>query len=150
MFFSDLSVTSFPSLWITVHHWLSRMSFSIGLVSRLGVGAAQTLIWSYPCVLLPPMSIAARSSVFSLRDILLPFYKFYRHRVCLVGHVNLICNSYRWWEGFGPLPSKAPCPWVSTVVLSPPLHVSYLQKFAPEAAQEDLGLPREDWASLVA
>ena len=43
---------------------------------------------------------------------------------------------------FGPLPSKGPCPWVSIVVLSPPLHVSYLQKFAPEVTLEDLGLPQ--------
>ena len=29
------------------------------------------------------------------------FYIFHRHRVCLVGHVDLICSLYSWWEGLG-------------------------------------------------
>ena len=29
------------------------------------------------------------------------FYIFYRHRVCLVEHVDLICSLYSWWESFG-------------------------------------------------
>ena len=33
------------------------------------------------------------------------------------------------------------CPWVSTVVLFPPLHVGCPLGFASEAAREDLGLP---------
>ena len=33
------------------------------------------------------------------------------------------------------------CPWVSIVVLFPPLHVGHPLEFAPEAALEDLGLP---------
>ena len=28
------------------------------------------------------------------------FYIFHRHTVCLVDHVDLICNLYSWWEGF--------------------------------------------------
>ena len=35
------------------------------LVSRPAVGVAQTLIWSYSCVFLPPMSTAIRTSAFS-------------------------------------------------------------------------------------
>ena len=33
------------------------------------------------------------------------------------------------------------CPWVSTVVLFPPLHVVHPLGFASEAALEDLDLP---------
>ena len=68
------------------------------------------------------------------------FYIFHRHRVCLVDCVNLICSLYSWWEGFGSS-SLAILPWVSVVVLFPPLHVGHPLGFAPEAALEDLGLP---------
>ena len=40
----------------------------------------------------------------------------------------------------GPLPQPH-CPWVSIMVLSPPLQVGHPLGFAPEAALEDLGLP---------
>ena len=33
-------------------------------------------------------------------------------------------------------------PWVSTVVLFPPLHMGLLLGFVPEAALKDLGLPQ--------
>ena len=33
------------------------------------------------------------------------------------------------------------CPWISLVVLSPPVHVSLLQEFASEAHLDDLGVP---------
>ena len=29
------------------------------------------------------------------------FYIFHRHRVCLVGYVDLIYSLYSWWESFG-------------------------------------------------
>ena len=38
--------------------------------------------------------------------------------------------------------SLATCPWISPVVLSPPLHVSRPQEFTPEAPLEDLGVPQ--------
>ena len=44
---------------------LLRMPSNTVLISGPAVGAAQILIWSYCCVLLPPMSIAIRASVFS-------------------------------------------------------------------------------------
>ena len=69
------------------------------LIFGPAVGAAQILIWSYSCVFLPPMSTAIKTSAFSfvgaLNDLL------YRHRVCLVDCVDLICSSYNGWEGFG-------------------------------------------------
>ena len=50
------------------------------------------------------------------------FYIFYRHRVCLVDHVNLIFSLYSCWEDFGSS-SLDTLPWVSLMVLFPLLHV---------------------------
>ena len=44
---------------------LPRMPSNTVLASGPAVGAAQTLIWSYSCVFLPPMSTAIRVSAFS-------------------------------------------------------------------------------------
>ena len=68
------------------------------------------------------------------------FYIFHRHRVCLVDSVDLTCSMYSWWEGFGSS-SLATLPWVSVVVLFPPLHVDCPLGFAPETTLEGLGLP---------
>ena len=46
-------------------HCLTRMPSKTALVSGPVVGAAQTLIWSFSCVFLPPRSTAVRTSVFS-------------------------------------------------------------------------------------
>ena len=69
----------------------------------------------------------------------MPFYIFYRHIVCLVDHMDLICSLYSWWEGFGS--SQSQCSWVPIVVSFPALHVGGPLGFAHEAALEDLGLP---------
>ena len=99
---SLLSVSeSFPLLGVTVHSppYLRRMPSNTVLTSEPAVGAAQILIWFYSCVFLPLKSTAMRASAFSfvgaLNDLL------YRHRVCLVDCVDLICSSYNGWEGFG-------------------------------------------------
>ena len=47
------------------------------------------------------------------------FYIFHRHRVCLVDPVDLMCNLYSWWEGFGSsslaaLPLGFNCGFIST------------------------------------
>ena len=42
-----------------------RVPSNTVLVSGSAVRATQTLIWSYSCVFLPPMSIAIRTTVFS-------------------------------------------------------------------------------------
>ena len=69
-----------------------------------------------------------------------------------VDPADLICILRSWWEGFGSS-SSATLPWVSIVVLSPPLHVGRPLGFAPEAALEALGLPREGrvrrWGSCL-
>ena len=72
------------------------------LVSIPVVGASKTLIWSYSCVFLPPMSTAIRANVFFffLWELSMAFYIFHRYRVCLVAHVDLICSLYNWWEDF--------------------------------------------------
>ncbi|XP_068826609.1 disintegrin and metalloproteinase domain-containing protein 5-like [Capricornis sumatraensis] len=69
-----------------------------------------------------------------------------RHRVCLIDHADLMCSLYSWWEGFGSS-SSANCPWVSIVVLFPPLHVGRPLGFAPEAVLEDLGVPHQQQPS---
>ena len=65
----------------------------------------------------------------------------YRHRVCLVDRVDLICSLYSWWEGFGSssldtLNLGFNCGFISTSACGCPLG------FVPEAALEDLGLPQ--------
>ena len=81
--------------------YLPRMPSNTVLISGPAVGAAQILIWSYPCGFLPPMSTAIRASVFSLWELSMAFYIFHRHKVCLVDCVDLICSLYSWWEGLG-------------------------------------------------
>ena len=66
------------------------------------------------------------------------FYIFHRHRVCLVDHVDLICSLYSWWEGFGSS-SLAILPWVSVVVLFPPLHVGCPLGFSSSGCHGGLG-----------
>ena len=68
------------------------------------------------------------------------FYIFHRHRVSLVDHADLICSLLSWWKGFESS-SLATMPWVSIVVLFPPLHVACPLGIAPEIVLEDLGLP---------
>ena len=62
--------------------------------------AAQILIWSYASVFLLPMSMAIRTSAFSLWDLSMTFYILHGHRVSLVDRVDFICSLYSWWEGF--------------------------------------------------
>ena len=52
---------------------LPKMPSNTALVSGPVVGPAQTLIWSSSCVFLPPMSVAARTSVFSFVGVLNAF-----------------------------------------------------------------------------
>ena len=68
------------------------------------------------------------------------FYISHQHRMCLVDRVDLICSLYSWWEGFGSS-SLTTLPWVSIVVLFPPLHGDCPLGIASEAALEDLVLP---------
>ena len=65
-------------------------------------GASQTLIWSYSCVFLPPMSTAIPELVcFLLWEVSVSFHIFNRNKVCLVDCVDLIWSLYSWWEGLG-------------------------------------------------
>jgi len=97
------SVTAVRVLSLTGSHsppHLPRTPSNTGLISGPAMGAAQILIWSYSCVFLPPMSTAIRTSVFSFVGALNVFI-YSIDRVCLVDRVDLICNLYTWWEGFG-------------------------------------------------
>jgi len=67
--------------------YLPRMPSNTVLISGPVVGAAQILIWSYSCVFLPPQ--LSDLVCFLLWELLVAFH---RHRVCLVDHVDLICN----------------------------------------------------------
>ena len=100
---------------------LPSMSSNTVLNSGPAVGAAQSVIWSYSSVFLPPMSTAIRASAFSFVRALNALFIFHRHRVCLVDHVDLIWSLYSWWEGFGSsslaaLPLSFNCGFISTSV----------------------------------
>ena len=89
------------------------------------------------------MSTSAVQVYFLLWELSLSFYIFYRHKVCLVDCVDLIFSLYSWWEGFGfsslaTLSLGFNCGFISTSACESSTGV------APEAALEDLGLPRED------
>ena len=114
------------------------------LISGRAVGAVQILIRYYSCVFLCAMWAAIRTSAFCccccFGELSMTFYIFQKCRLCLVDHVDLVWILYSWGEGFGSS-SITTLPWVSTVVLFPPLHVGCPLGFAPEAALEALGLP---------
>ena len=88
---------SFLLLRVTVH-FAPLGCIPTLLVSEPALGATRTLICSYSCVFLPPMSLAIRTSAFSFVGALNVFYIFQRHGVCLVDHVDLICSLYSWWQ----------------------------------------------------
>ena len=80
---------------------LLRMPSNTVLISGPVVGTAQILIWSYSsmfCLQCPQLSELVR---FLLWELSISVYIFYRHGVCLVDHVDLICSLYSWWEDFG-------------------------------------------------
>ena len=64
---------------------------------------------------------------------------FYRHRVFLVDHMDLICTCTVDRKDLGLL-TQLRCPWVLIVVLFPPLYLGRPLGYAPEAALEDVGL----------
>ena len=89
------------------------------------------------------MSIATELICFLLWELSLSFCIFHRHRVCLVDRGDLICSLYKYWEGFRSS-SLAPLPLGFNCGFIPILHVGHPQKFAPEAALEDLCLTSEE------
>ena len=92
------------------------------LMSGPAVGAVQIRIWFYSCVFLPPTSTAIRVALFLLWELSVAFCMFYRHSllswscgfnlppVQLVGRLWVFFLSHT-------------APWVSIVVLFPPLYV---------------------------
>ena len=98
------------------------MSSNTVLTSGSAVGAAEIPIWPYSCVFLTPVSTAIRANaliVFFCGSSQWPFIIFYRHRVCLVDQLDLICSLCSWWDGFGSpslatLPLGFNCGFIST------------------------------------
>ena len=114
----------FPSLVVTVHLISLRCPPTLCWSLDLFWGAAHILIWSYSYVFLRAMSAAIRASAFSFWELSVIFYICHRHTVCLVDCMDLICCLYKWWEGLGSS-SLVTLPWVSIVVLFPPLPVGH-------------------------
>ena len=119
---------------------LPRMPSNTVLVSGPAVGAAQTLIWSYSCLFLPPMSTAVRTSAFSFVGALdcllhipqthsLPSWScgFNSQLVQLVGRFGS--------SSLATLPLGFICGFISTSACGSAPGV------CPEAALEDSGLP---------
>ena len=64
--FSQISSASVLSLAvITVHLCVPRMPSYTGLLSGPAMGTAQTVMWSYCYIFLPPKCISARATAFS-------------------------------------------------------------------------------------
>ena len=73
MFFLSLCCQHFFPSWEYSPPHLPTMRSNTGLVSGPALGAAHTLIWSYPCVFLPTRSKAVRISAFSFVRTLIVF-----------------------------------------------------------------------------
>ena len=82
---------------------LPRMPSNTVLVSGPAVGAAQTLIWPYSCMFLPPMHTAIRTSVFSFVGVLNGLL-YIPQTVCLVDcagfNLQLVQLVERFWVFF--------------------------------------------------
>ena len=139
VFLESLLSESFPSLGLTVHLTFlgcpPTPCWSLDLLwgqLRFSPGPAPLC----SCLQWPQLSELVRFSGGSAQR---PCVS-HRLSVCPADRVGLICSSYSRREGWG-LPPQPHCPWVSAVVLFPPLHVVCPLGFAPEAALEGLGLP---------
>ena len=140
IFHESLLSGSFLSLGVTVHFpslgCPPTLYWSLDLLwGQLRFQSGPTPVCS--CLQCPQLSELVRSL---LREVSVSFCIFHRHRVCLVDHVDLICNLCSWWEGFGSsslvtLSLGFNCGFISTSACGSPLG------FAPEAALEGLGLP---------
>jgi len=135
----DQLSASFSSMWVTVH--------------LTSLGCPPVLGWSLTCCghspdsnlvllfhVLALMSMSSSASVFSFAGTLTVVYIFHRYKVFQV--IMWIQSSACTTGGNVWFYSLDTCPWISLVVLSPPLHVSRPQEFTPEVPLEDLGVPQ--------
>ena len=99
---------------------LPNMPFNTVLDSGPATWAAQNLIWSYSCVFCLQCPQLSKLVCFLLWELLLSFYIFRIHKVCLVDRVDLICSLDNWWEGLrsslDALPLGFNCGFISTSV----------------------------------
>jgi len=80
--------------------------------------AAHILIWFYSCAFCLQCPQLSKLVCFLLWELLLSFYIFRIHKVCLVDRVDLICSLDNWWEGLrsslDALPLGFNCGFIST------------------------------------
>ena len=97
---------------------LPKMPFNTVLDSGPATWAAQILIWSYSCVFCLQCPQLSKLLCFLLWELLLSFYIFRIHKVCVVDRVDLICSLDNWWEGLksslDALPLGFNCGFIST------------------------------------
>ena len=118
VFLESLLSESFPLLGVTVH--LTTLGCPPTLCWFLDLLWGQLRFYSGPtlcsCLQYPQLSELV---CFLLWELLMTFYIFCRHRVCLVDCAGLICSLYSWWQGFGSssfaaLPLSFDCGFIST------------------------------------
>ena len=95
VFLESLLSESFPSL--TSLGFPPTLCWSLDLLRgqlRFKSGPAS----SVSCLQCPQLS---ELECFLLWELSMAFYRFHRHRICLVDRVDLIWGLHTWWEGFG-------------------------------------------------
>ena len=139
VFLESLLSESFPSLGLTVHLIsLGALQHRAGLWVCCGGSSGSHLV--LPLCALAFSVPSCQNQCVSLVGALSAQCVSHRFSICPADHVGSICSSYSRREGWS-LPPQPRCPWVSAVVLFPPLCVAHSLGFAPEAALGGLGLP---------
>jgi len=121
VFLESLLSESFPLLGVTVHLTSLRCTPTMCWSLDLPWGQLRFesgLIPVCSCLQCPQVSELVCFLLWEL-SLVIALYIFRRHRVCLVDLVDLICNLYRWWEGFwssslATLPLGFNCDFIST------------------------------------
>ena len=138
VFLGSLLSESFPSLGVTVHLTsLDSLQHCADLWTCCG-GCSNSNLLLLLCVLASNVHSYQNQCVFFCESSQWPFI-YSTDRVCLVDHLDLICNLYSWWEGFESS-SLVTLPLGFTFGFISPLHVDHPLGFAPEALLVDWGL----------
>ena len=140
IFLESLLSESFPSLGVTVH--LASLGYPPTLCRSLDLLWGQLRFESVSIPLCSCLQCLQLSDLvhFILWELSMTFYIFYRQRVCLVDHVDLIWSLYSWWEGFGSSSlSTLPLGFNSGLISTSACGSS--TGVCAEAALKDLGLP---------
>ena len=122
---------------------LPRMPFNTVLISGPAVRAAQILIWSL-YVFLPPTSTAIRTRAFSFVGALNDLFYIPQTQNLPSWLCGFNLQLVQLVGGFGSF-SLVTLPWVSIMVLFPPLDMGCPLGFAPEAALEGCPCEGQVW-----